>query len=357
MKDEMTSRERIRRALNHQDADRVSIQDAIWHTTEARWRREGLPQGISPGEFFGFEIARISADSSFRFPVEVLEETDEYRIHRNANGRLAKDWKDMTSTPMLLGYEIETPDDWRENKGRLAPTPDRINWDVIERSYQNTREKGRFLCFTGGVGYQVITGRMHPDRMLEGMVTDPEWIKEMIDVNTDLVLGLFQMLVEKGHAFDGYWCSDDLGYRNGLMFSPRHFRELVMPAHKKLCDFCHEHGISTFLHTCGNVNEVVDDLVEVGWDYLQPIEVKSGMDVIQLKRDYGDRLALMGGIDVRIMADGTDDEIEEEVNSKLSIAKEHGGYLYHSDHSVPDNVSFQRYQRVIELVYQYGRYA
>ena len=88
---EMTSRERIRRALNHQEADRVAIQDAIWRTTEDRRHREGLPEGISPGAFFNFEMSRIGPDFTLRFPVEVLEETNEYRIHRNANGRVAKE--------------------------------------------------------------------------------------------------------------------------------------------------------------------------------------------------------------------------------------------------------------------------
>jgi uroporphyrinogen decarboxylase len=81
------------------------------------------------------------------------------------------------------------------------------------------------------------------------------------------------------------------------------------------------------------------------------------MDVIELKREYGDKIALMGGIDVRVMADGTDEELEEEIGNKITIAKENGGYIYHSDHSVPNNVSFPRYQRVIELIHQYGSYS
>ena len=357
MKTEMTSRERILRALNHQEADRVAVQDAVWGTTEARWHREGLPEGVSPGAFFNFEMSRVGPDCTLRFPVAVLEETEEYRIHRNANGRVAKDWKNQTSTPMFLGYAIETPDDWQTHEGRLTPTADRIDWDQFDAQYRNARQKGLFFCFTGGVGYQVITGRVHPDQLLACMLTNPEWVKDMIDTQTELVLVLFRMMIEKGYEFDGYWCSDDLGYRNGLMFSPRVYRDLVMPAHIKLCEFCHENGIAAFLHTCGNVNEAVDDLIEAGWDCLQPLEVKAQMDVIRLKKAYGDRLALMGGIDVRVMAEGTEAEIEEEVRSKLTVAKEHGGYLYHSDHSVPDNVSFARYQRVMELVHQYGRYA
>ena len=356
MATEMTSRERIARAVNHQEADRVAVQDAVWATTEARWRREGLPDGVSSSAHFGYEMVRPGADTSLRFPVEVLEETDEYRIHRNANGRVAKDWKDQTSTPMLIGYEIETPDDWLKHKGRLAPSADRIDWEVFDRTYRNARKEGRYFCLSVGVGYQIITTRVHPDRLLEAMLTEPAWVKDMVDTQAHLVLAMFEMVIEKGYEPDGYWCSDDLGYRNGLMFSPRVFHDLFAPAHRKLCDFCHQHGVNTFLHTCGNVNEVMDDLIDIGWDCLQPLEVKAQMDVVQLKRDFGDRVTLMGGIDVRVMAEGTDEELEEEIRSKLTVAKEQGGYIYHSDHSVPDNVSFQSYRRTMELVREYGRY-
>lgn len=352
----MTSRERVTRALRHEIADRVAIQDSPWGTTVVRWRREGLPQNVSPAEFFNYEFERMGADLSFRFPTEVLEETDEYKIHLDANGRTLKNWKNSTSTPMLIDYTIKTREDWEQHKHRLLPDRGRIDWNAMEQTYKRANEQGKFFCYSGGAGYQASTGKIRPDQMLELMITDPEWIRDVINTGVDLTLGQFQMLIDEGYKFDGYWCSDDLGYRNGLMFSPRVFRDLVMPAHKRLCDFCHEHGILAILHSCGNFNEVVPDLIEAGWDCLQPLEVKAGMDVIELKREYGDKIALMGGIDVRVMADGTDEELEEEIGNKISIAKEDGGYIYHSDHSVPDNVSFPRYQRVIELVYQYGRY-
>jgi uroporphyrinogen decarboxylase len=80
------------------------------------------------------------------------------------------------------------------------------------------------------------------------------------------------------------------------------------------------------------------------------------MNVISLKRQYGDRLSFMGGIDVRCMSDPDPIAIEREIAEKFAVAKQGSGYIYHSDHSVPDNVSFQQYQRVIELVRQHGRY-
>jgi len=84
--------------------------------------------------------------------------------------------------------------------------------------------------------------------------------------------------------------------------------------------------------------------------------VKAGNDMLKLKRDYGDRLAFMGGIDVRAMASPNPDDIVREISTKIPIVKKGGGYIYHSDHSVPDNVSFQQYCRVMELVAEYGRF-
>ena len=80
------------------------------------------------------------------------------------------------------------------------------------------------------------------------------------------------------------------------------------------------------------------------------------MDVIELKEEYGDHMAYMGGIDVRLMNLEDPEPLEKEIRDKISAAKVGGGYVYHSDHSVPNTVSFKNYQRVIELVRRYGKY-
>ena len=76
--------------------------------------------------------------------------------------------------------------------------------------------------------------------------------------------------------------------------------------------------------------------IEDGLTCLQPVEVKAGMDLIELKKNFGQRLAFMGGIDVRAMADKNHSVIEDETRRKISFAKKGGGYIYHSDHSIPD---------------------
>jgi uroporphyrinogen decarboxylase len=123
-----------------------------------------------------------------------------------------------------------------------------------------------------------------------------------------------------------------------------------------MCDFFHSRDMPVILHTDGDVRPLIPHFLEAGFDCLQPCEVKAGMNLIELKRDWGDRLAFMGGIDVRAMAHPDPAVIEREISTKIPVAKRGGGYIYHSDHSVPDNVSFERYQRVMESVREYGRF-
>ena len=103
------------------------------------------------------------------------------------------------------------------------------------------------------------------------------------------------------------------------------------------------------------MDEVLPLLMEAGITAIQPVEAKAGNDVRRLKRDYGKNLVFVGNIDVQKMA-GSKKEIEEEIKGKVLAAKEKGGYIFHSDHSVPPSVSFENYKYVIEMVRKYGAY-
>ena len=96
------------------------------------------------------------------------------------------------------------------------------------------------------------------------------------------------------------------------------YRELLFPAHQMAFQFFRSRGLPVILHSCGRTSGLVPQLIEAGLSCLQPLEVKAGMDLIQLKKDYGDRLAFMGGIDVRKMASPNPAEIEEEIRDLFS---------------------------------------
>ena len=378
----MIPRERVLAALNHEEGDRVPIHDSPWAASIERWHKEGMPEDVNPAEYFDYEIVSFGADTSPQLPVEVLEETDEYVLHTTSFGGLRRDHRDYSTTPQIVDYPCKSREDWERIKGRLTPSRDRVDWtgewlagtaadgrgleSVLETGRsdwrrglpgcQRAREQGEFVCYSAAVGYDKMQSYVASERLLMAIATEPDWVRDMYETDADLAIQMCEIMKEGGFEFDGAFLYCDLGYKNGLLFSPRHFDEQLRPTFQRLFDYFRGQGIPTILHSCGCVRELIPRLIEDGLTCLQPLETKAGMDLVGLKREFGDRMAFMGGIDVRAMADPDPSVIEEEIKRKVSFAKRGGGYIYHSDHSVPNNVSFQRYCRVLELAMEYGAY-
>ncbi|NLC55236.1 MAG: hypothetical protein GX774_00180 [Armatimonadetes bacterium] len=352
----MTSQERVLLALRRQEADRVPIHDTPWGTTEERWHREGMPEGQSSYDYFGFEIRGYWGDNSLQLERKVIEETDDYIIATDGNGATMKNWKHRTTTPELVDFLIKSRAIWEEYKPRRAYNDRRVDWSGARAAYDDARAKGLFFYLGWGPGFTQVCDMVGPERLLIAMVEEPEWAKDMFMTDAQVCVAIAEEMMARGFDFDAGWIFDDLGYKHKGFFSPAMYRELLMPAHKLICDCFKSRGKPMLLHSCGYVTEFMPLFIECGFDCIQPLEVKAGNDLIALKKQYGEWLCFMGGIDVRAMADPDPRVIEREIATKLPAAKQGGGYIFHSDHSVPDNVSFAQYQRVMELVAEYGRY-
>ena len=351
----MTSKERITLALSHKEADRIAIHDSPWFTTVRRWHKEGLPEYVEPQDYFNYEMEGIGADTSFQLSSKVIEETDDYTITRGSNGATYKNWKNQTSTPECVDFLIKDRKIWEEYKPRLAMNKTRFDWITAKNTYEKARDKGRFLTFSCAAGYDYIQTMVGSERLLIAIASEPDWVKDMMKSITDLVISAAEEIMSV-FKLDGIFFYDDMGYRNASLFSPAAYKEIFFPYHKKAWGFFKSKSLPVILHSCGCVKGLIPMLIEAGLTCLQPLEVKAGMDLIELKKNYGEKLAFMGGIDVRKMRHPDPDVIEEEIKSKITFAKKGGGYIYHSDHSIPDDVSFEQYCRVMELVKKYGSY-
>ena len=342
--------------MGHREPDRVPVHDSPWLATEDRWRSEGLPSGVSAADFFGYELVGFGADTSPQFPVEVMSEDDEYIVERNSFGGVRKNHRDFSTTPMVIDYPCKGREDWEEIKPRLEPSDYRVDWVTALQSHHRERSRGRFITYNAAVGYDKIQSYVASPRLLRAVITEPEWVIDMYQTDAELAMAMCDRMIKVGFEFDGAFLFCDLGYRRGLFFSPRHFEEQLHPVFKDLCSFFHDRGMPVILHCCGRVMDLIPYFVEEGIDCLQPLEVKAGMDLVELKEEHGDEISFMGGIDVRLMALDDPKPLEKEIREKITAAKEGGGYVYHSDHSVPNNVSFQQYTRVMRLVEKYGAY-
>jgi uroporphyrinogen decarboxylase len=340
----------------HEEADRVPIIDQPWEGTLARWKREGMPADADWRDFFEVDkVETIGVDNSPRYEKKVIEETDEFRITTSQWGVTLKNFKVPDSTPEFLDYRVNTPERWEEAKARMVPSRDRVDWDYLKVNYPRWKADGRWIEGLFWFGFDVLHSWMAgTETILIAMMEEPEWVTDMFNTFLDTSIALFDMVWDEGYHFDSIFWYDDMGYKNSTFFSNALYGELLQPVHKRAIDWAHNHGIKAHLHSCGDVMTRVPQLVEIGLDALNPIEIKAGMDLKALKRDYGDRLVFHGGADALLL--DKPDRIIPYIEQTLPVVKEKGGYIFSSDHSIPNTVSLETYRAVVGAVKKYGAY-
>lgn len=352
----MTSRQRVLTTLRGGIPDRIPRVDSPWSETFVRWRKEGLGEKEDIGRKFGFDFHGLGGpDLSFRFATELVEDCEEYSIHWDANGVLRKDIKrESGHTPHWMDHKIKTRADWEKHRERLAWSDDRLNLPALKESYARARRRGLFVHYTGTEAYELAWPVWGQVGIFTLMMDDPDLVAEVFETYTSLIIKAAGCMLDNGINIDGAWIFGDLGYRNATLFSPKLYDRLLFPQHKRMCDFFNSHGKPVILHSCGRIQELIPRFIEAGFAAIQPLEAKAGQDIRELAKTFGGKITFVGNIDVRKMS-GTKAELREELLSKLQIAKE-GGYIYHSDHSVPPTVSWENYCYLFELLDEYGTY-
>ena len=354
---QLTERERMLRTYRRQEVDRIPMVDTVWAGTLRRWRNEGLPENVAWEDHFGFDRwIRFKGDNSPRYQERVLEQNDRYRIETTRWGATQRVFNDLDSTPEVLDHYYSTSDRWEEAKAAMLKDPDdRIDWKFLERNYPRWKAEGRFLQLTLWFGFDVAHSRLTgTENMLIGMYEEPEWVTDIFDTYLTTSLSLAQKILDAGYEFDGVFWFDDMGYKGSPFFSPEDYRNLLKPYHKRAVDWAHERGMVTEMHSCGFIEPLLPDVVDIGLEMLNPLEIKAGMDPNRLKALYGDKLAFHGGINAQLWDDI--DRVKAEMERIIPLMKEGGGYVFASDHSIPNSVSFETMTEISRLAHELGRY-
>ena len=117
----------------------------------------------------------------------------------------------------------------------------------------------------------------------------------------------------------------------------------------------HAHGLPVIYHGCGNIHSILEDYIDIGINALNPLEAKAGLDAVELRRQYGQRMGLCGNSNIQVWETNDKDKVRAETLRKLNAAKG-GGYIFQSDHSVASNISGETYDFIVGLVREYGNY-
>lgn len=365
----MNSRERILAALHGRPMDRVPICEiGVWPETEERWRREGLPEGVSVEDYFGLDkIALFAYEPSLMLPTVVLEDGDDDQVIVDGDGCRYRKWKGVQKPPLFLGATVNTPSLWREYRSRLAPSLgrfqnyqfdfifDRPTNEVQSERYRQARDDDQLTVISPTEPCWYFLRLLGEEEALMAMALEPDFVEEVISDYTDFVLSMLELILASGYTFDALWVFSDLAYKKGMLFSPVFFRERVAPYQRRIFAFARDHAMKVIYHCDGYVGQLIPMLIDVGVDCMQPLEARAGNDVREYLHQYGDRLSFMGNINADALAGGRR-SIRQEICDKLPEAKRSGRYIFHSDHSVPPTVSFEDYAYAIELARELGSY-
>jgi len=361
---ELTSKERVARTLRRQSVDRIPAYESFWAETVQLWRDQGhLNPNEEPVDHFNLDIRSggwLNMSAKMDYKEEVVEETAETKLVRNANGAVLRWWKHKAGTPEHVDFLVKDRQGWQEHIRPLLKDHSayrkRIPFEAYRKARAAAASKDLFFVWAGINVFECMHPMCGHEHMLVGMALDPGWVRDMCEVYSDLIVDLMEILFAEEGRPDGIFFYEDMGFKQKPFMSPAMYKDLVWPAHRKTFQYARSLGLPVIVHSCGFVDALVPGLIEAGMDCLQAMEVKAGMDLVSLKARFGDRIAFMGGMDVRTMVANDRKAIQAELDRKLPAAMKGGGYCLFSDHSIPNQVQYDTYKFFLDRGREMGRY-
>ena len=383
----MNSRQRIAAALRHEEPDRVPFDLSSTPVTgihvrayEGLRRALGLPQQAPAIYHMMQQLAIVGED------VHEALDTDA----RGSRPLPPTSWK--LQVWREDGYEYFT-DDWGITRCRqldggqyfdlchspLAaaasprdierypfPEPDEeARFALLPQQAQVVRDSGRAFVLGG-----ICAGMMEMGQWLRGyepffcdLAADRALAEALCDKITELKMRYWDRALDLvGHQVDVIQEGDDYGAQRGLQVAPPVWREVFKPRLRQLFDFIHQRapGVPVFFHSCGAIRDIIPDLIEVGVDALNPVQVAAaGMDSRELKRDFGDALSFWGGgVDTqRVLPLGSPQEVRDEVRRRIDDLAPGGGFVFAAVHNIQGDVPPENILAMRQALAEYGAYA
>ena len=364
----MTSRDRVRAALSHREPDRIPFDLGGTRVTgiHARaYERLRPALGLEPrparivdltqqlAEVEPDVLAALEADVRLVSPRgaagyrrEVTERdghrtyTDEWGVGRRmpVDGGL---YYDSYAPPLYGDIDLAAVDAyaWPDaaDAARYA--------GMGEEARRYAEDEGRAVgvgSICGGLTEGLFKLRGFEEGYMD-LAGDPALARRVMERVLEVKLAYWERaLPEVGEHADVLVEADDLGGQDRTLFSPRTYRELVKPLHRELFDYLHARtDARVFFHTCGAVRELVPDLIEIGVDILNPVQVSAArMDTAELKREFGRDLVFWGGgVDTqRVLGAGSPDDVRAEVLHRVDDLRGDGGFIFAAVHNIQPNV-------------------
>lgn len=348
----MTSRERYLATIRFEDTDRpVRFEMGVDDNTLVRWQKEGYQlKGPAPNFFFDFDFdlvapvmigAHVQPGFFPEYELKVIKDEANHKIIQTPAGTIQEIFSDGSmSIPRFLKFPVANMDDLKLLMPRLNPGDHaRVdNWKWAFGLAAGAKWP-LSLYISGCFGFH--RHLMGFENLMVAYMEDPELIHEMSKTWEKLFIGVLERAKTHGDV-DILYFWEDMCYKNGPMISPKMFKEFILPYYKKVCAKALELGVTGLcVDTDGDCRLLVPLFMEAGVNFMLPFEVQSGMDVREFRKIYP-KLAIQGGLDKRALAK-TRQDIDAELEAKMSFMLARRGYIASLDHVVPPDVPYENF--------------
>ncbi|MBN2375649.1 MAG: hypothetical protein JXD22_04570 [Sedimentisphaerales bacterium] len=291
--------------------------------------------------FLGYDYVRCNLEG-MEMPYYQTEVSDTAELGRSGGRRYQNETKGPISN-------------WREFEEYSWPDPEKSTSRAFEWYEKNLPDDmcvigyGRFGHFAEYLnrlmGYETLCFALYDQR-------------DLVEAISKKVLEISQAAVAKVLEFERVrmvWGSDDMGFKTGTLIGPDDLREYVLPGHKLMAQMSHAADKLYILHSCGNLRDIMSDLIED-----VKIDAKHSFEdtierVIDVKKTYGEQIALLGGMDVDFLCRSNEDEIRRRVRETLDVCQEGGGYCLGTGNTVTNYIPVQNYLTMLDEGSRYGK--
>jgi uroporphyrinogen decarboxylase len=228
---------------------------------------------------------------------------------------------------------------------------DSITTDEVMKFY---RHKKFILGILTGV-FELSNVLMGIENTLISMSLYKSELKELFQYLADWQVNTAKYLIECG--VDAIIITDDWGQNNTLLFSPNDWWELIYPADKKIVDIVKNGGVVAGLHSDGYIMDLLPGIIKMGVDLLHPIQTSAGMNLEHVKQEYGSKLCLMGGLDIRyVLPRSSEEELKQIIFKTIDFMKTGGGFIFCTDHTPQPDTTIDRIKLACEIIDLNGQY-
>lgn len=299
-------------------------------------RRQAIRQGVGLARRLGYDTLRVRAD----IPFDIIKDpaTDTAVLTRGQ-----REWQNEHTGPIQSFKDLE-----------------RYRWPALANVDLGPGEEiGRELpdgmaCvgFCGGV-FEWSSWLMGLESFSIALYDEPALVREVVDRVGRLVHEVFEAWATMDHVA-ALWCGDDMGFKTATLVSPDHLREYILPWHRRYAELAHAHGRPYILHSCGNLRAIMPDLADdvridarhSFEDVIEPVE--------ECFHQWGDKVAMLGGVDVDLLSRGTEADVERRTLQILEACAPSGGYVAGSGNSVTNYIPVENYLAMVETVHRFN---